>query len=100
VAVVELVAAQLAWSQSAGTILLNGEVLTVDGQFSTREVIAIRDGKIVALRSTAGRRNLVGPGARVIDQRPPLPPLSQVKHPLVPTTRAMAPWTIQLIRRI
>src|SRR5258708_29977637 len=40
-----LVLALPARSQRADTILVNGKILTVDSQFSTREAIAVRDGK-------------------------------------------------------
>src|SRR6202040_191389 len=36
-------------------------------QFSTREAIATRDGKIMALGTTADLRKLAGPQTRVID---------------------------------
>jgi predicted amidohydrolase YtcJ len=55
------------WSQSADTVMLNGKILTVDGQFSTQQAIAIRDGKIVELGRTADIRKSAGPKSRVID---------------------------------
>ncbi len=62
-----LVAALPAFSQVPDTVLLNGKILTVDEQFSTREAIATRDGKIAALGTTADVRKLAGPQTRVID---------------------------------
>src|ERR1700704_1538120 len=62
-----IVVAPAAWSQSADTILINGKILTVDNQFSAREALAIREGKIMATGSTADVRKLAGPGTRVID---------------------------------
>ena len=56
-----------AWSQGADTVLINGKILTVDDQFSTREAVAVREGKIVALGSSAQIRKLAGPQSRVID---------------------------------
>ena len=56
-----------AWSQNADTILVNGKILTVDRQFSTREAIAMRDGKITAVGSNADIRKQAGPQTRVID---------------------------------
>jgi predicted amidohydrolase YtcJ len=56
-----------AWAQSADTILINGKILTVDNQFSAREALAIREGKIMATGSSADVRKLAGPGTRVID---------------------------------
>jgi predicted amidohydrolase YtcJ len=56
-----------AWSQNADTVLLNGKILTVDNQFSTREALAIREGKIVALGTSSEMKKLAGPKSRVID---------------------------------
>ena len=66
-AVGALVLAFPAWAQSADTVLVNGKILTVDNQFSTREAIALRDGKIMAVDSTVEVRKLAGPQTRVID---------------------------------
>jgi predicted amidohydrolase YtcJ len=66
-AMLALAAALPVWSQSADTILLNGKILTVDSQFSTREAIAIRDGNITAVGSNSDIRKQVGPRTRVID---------------------------------
>jgi predicted amidohydrolase YtcJ len=62
-----LVLVMPAWSQSADTVLVNGNILTVDSQFSTREAIAIRDAKIISVGSTVEVRKLAGPQTRVID---------------------------------
>jgi len=62
-----LFAAFPAFSQVPDTVLLNGRILTVDEQFSTREAIATRDGKITGLGTTADVRKLAGPQTRVID---------------------------------
>jgi predicted amidohydrolase YtcJ len=66
-----LVAAVLAAApvaaQAPDTILVNGKILTVDQQFSTREALAIRDGRIVALDTSANIRKLAGRQTRVID---------------------------------
>ena len=62
-----LVLAFPAWPQSADTVLVNGRILTVDNQFSTREAIALRDGKIMSVDSTVEVRKLAGPQTRVID---------------------------------
>src|SRR5258707_8740937 len=66
-AFVALVLAFPAWPQSADTVLVNGKILTVDNQFSTREAIAIRDAKIISVGSTVEVRKLAGPQTRVID---------------------------------
>ena len=60
-------AALPAWAQNADTILVNGKILTVDAQFSTREAIAIRDGKITAVGSNSDIRKQAGARTRVID---------------------------------
>ena len=54
-------------AQAPDTVLVNGKILTVDAQFSTREALAIRDGKILAVGSSADMRKLAGPRSRVID---------------------------------
>jgi predicted amidohydrolase YtcJ len=60
-------AAAPATAQAPDTILVNGKILTVDAQFSTREALAIRDGRIVALDTSANIRKLAGRQTRVID---------------------------------
>src|SRR5260370_15361627 len=54
-------------AQSADTILLNSKILTADVAFSTRQAVAIRDGKIAATGSTAEMQKLTGPKTRTID---------------------------------
>ena len=54
-------------AQAPDTILVNGKILTVDARFSTREALAIRDGRIVALDTSANIRKLAGRETRVID---------------------------------
>ncbi len=65
--VVAMVAASPSAAQAPDTVLVNGKILTVDAQFSTREAMAIRDGRIVALGSSADIRKLAGPRSRVVD---------------------------------
>ena len=60
-------AAAPAAAQAPDTLLVNGKILTVDAQFSTREALAIRDGRIVALGTSADIRKLAGRETRVID---------------------------------
>ena len=60
-------AAIAVFGQTADTVLVNGKVLTVDRQSSVREAIAIRDGRITAVGSTAEIRKLTGPSTRSID---------------------------------
>jgi len=54
-------------AQAPDTVLVNGKILTVDAQFGTREALAIRDGKIQAVGTSAEMRRLAGPRSRVID---------------------------------
>jgi predicted amidohydrolase YtcJ len=61
-----------AWAQreealSPDTILVNGTIVTVDAAASVRQALAIRDGKILALGTTAEMRTLAAPSTRVID---------------------------------
>ena len=50
-------------AQSPDTVLVNGKIVTVDSQFSIRQAIAIRDGKIVAA-GTHGRHQQAGRARR------------------------------------
>src|SRR5215469_10706661 len=56
-----------AYAQMADTVLVNAKILTVDPTFSTREALAIRDGKITALGTSAEIRKLAGRDTKVID---------------------------------
>jgi predicted amidohydrolase YtcJ len=54
-------------AQSPDTVMVNGKIVTADDRFSTREAIAIRDGKVVALGSAGDIRKLAGPRSRTVD---------------------------------
>ncbi len=54
-------------AQPPDLVLLDGKVVTVDADASVREALAIRDGKILALGSTAEMRRLAGPATRVVE---------------------------------
>jgi predicted amidohydrolase YtcJ len=56
-----------ALAQSPDTVLVNGKIVTVDPQSTVREALAIRDGHIVAVGTSAEMRALAGPRSRVID---------------------------------
>jgi predicted amidohydrolase YtcJ len=62
-----LFASSPAWAQNADTILVNGKIITVDSKFSTREAVAIREGRITAVGTNADVRKMAGPKTRVID---------------------------------
>jgi|SRR5581483_9229537 len=53
--------------QPADTILTNGKILTLDNQSSVREAIAIREGRIQAIGTTAEIQKLAGPATRSIN---------------------------------
>src|ERR1043166_2292784 len=56
-------------AQSPDTILVNGKIVTVDAAGSTQQAMAIRDGRIAALGTSAQIRRLAGPQTRVVDLR-------------------------------
>lgn len=56
-----------AQAQPPDMVLLDGKVVTVDAESSLREALAIRDGKILALGTTAEIRGLAGPATRVVE---------------------------------
>ncbi|MFB6221711.1 MAG: amidohydrolase [Halolamina sp.] len=53
--------------EHADTVLVDGDVLTVDDEFSTAEAVAVRDGRILAVGTTAEIRELAGPETAEID---------------------------------
>src|SRR6266508_3043202 len=57
----------IASAQTADTILFNGKILTVDKDFSTQQALAITDGKILAIGTSATMRKLAGRDAKLID---------------------------------
>src|SRR5262249_15701433 len=54
-------------AQDADTVLLNGKIVTVDRQSAVREAMAVRDGKIVAVGTSADIRKLAGTRSQTID---------------------------------
>jgi predicted amidohydrolase YtcJ len=48
-------------------ILFNGKVLTVDERFTIAEAVAVRDGRILSVGSTANIKRLAGPDTKMID---------------------------------
>ena len=67
IVVVGLAFAAPAFAQQPDTVLLNGKIVTADAAGSTREALAISNGRIAALGTTAEMRRLAGPRTRVID---------------------------------
>jgi predicted amidohydrolase YtcJ len=56
-----------AFAQPADTVLLNGRLVTLDAAVPRAEAIAIRDGRILAVGSSAEIASLAGPATRRID---------------------------------
>jgi predicted amidohydrolase YtcJ len=54
-------------AQAPDTVVINGKIITVDARSSVPQALAIRDGRIVALGSSAQVRRLAGSRTRVID---------------------------------
>jgi predicted amidohydrolase YtcJ len=54
-------------AQPPDVVLLDGKIVTVDAASPLREALAIRDGKILALGSTAEMRRLAGADTRVVE---------------------------------
>ncbi|MBA2304788.1 MAG: amidohydrolase family protein [Acidobacteria bacterium] len=48
-------------------ILCNGKVLTVDERFTIAQAVAVRDGRILAVGTTADIKRFAGPETRMID---------------------------------
>ncbi|HEY4364728.1 MAG TPA: amidohydrolase [Bryobacteraceae bacterium] len=67
IATVAVLSAACVLAQNADTVLLNGKIATVDARDSVREALAVRDGKILAVGTSAEIRNLAGPQTRIID---------------------------------
>jgi len=62
-----IVVATTAAAQRADTVLVNGKIVTADEKGTLHQALAIRDGRIVALGSSAAVRRQAGPATRVID---------------------------------
>ncbi len=60
-------ARSLAVKTAADMVLRGGKIITVDGAFSIKQAVAIRDGRFVAVGSDGEIRDYIGPGTRVID---------------------------------
>ena len=54
-------------SRSPELVLINGKVLTMDGQSSVVEALAVLDGKILATGSNASIKSIITPQTRVLD---------------------------------
>src|SRR6266851_8324726 len=54
-------------AQTADAVLFNGNILTVDKDFSVQEALAIGRGQVLALGTTAAMKKLAGDDAKLID---------------------------------
>lgn len=54
-------------ARSADLIVLNGRVLTMDGDSPRAEAVAIKEGRVVAVGDKAAVSDLGGPGTKIID---------------------------------
>ena len=66
-AVVFMAVAGAALAQAPDTILLNGKIVSADEKGGVHQALAIRDGRIVALGTSATIQRLAGKPTRVID---------------------------------
>src|SRR5437879_13038574 len=55
-------------SKPAASILVNGNIIKVDSQFTSAQALAIADGKILAVGSAEEIRKFVAPQTRRIDR--------------------------------
>jgi predicted amidohydrolase YtcJ len=55
------------FAQTADVILTNGKVLTGDAPFTVQQALAVRDGKIAAVGTSAQIRKMAGAQTKVID---------------------------------
>src|SRR6201996_6991116 len=62
-----LLVATAAAAETADTVLYNGKIVTVDRDFSVREAIALRAGRVLATGTTTEMRKLADRGAKQID---------------------------------
>src|SRR5690349_5441547 len=60
-------AASAVAAERADTILVNGNIVTVDQRFSSAQAVAIRGGRFVAVGRNADVLEFQGPGTKVID---------------------------------
>jgi predicted amidohydrolase YtcJ len=54
-------------AQTADTVLVNGKIVTVDDRFTIAQALAVKDGRIVKVGTTAEIEVLKGPQTRVIE---------------------------------
>jgi predicted amidohydrolase YtcJ len=65
--IIQALSAGTVQAQLADTVLFNGKILTVDGDFSVREALAIDHGRVLATGTSLQMQKLAGDHARQID---------------------------------
>ncbi|WP_432515144.1 amidohydrolase [Kineococcus sp. SYSU DK001] len=82
----------------ADTVLVNGQILTVDRCASVASALAVRDGVVVAVGDDAEVRRWIGPRTEVVDLagRTAIPGINDSHLHLVRTGLAMPPRTIDV----
>jgi len=55
------------WNPYADVILTNGKIVTVDASFSIAQALAIKDGKLIVVGTTAEALAVRGPNTKVLD---------------------------------
>src|SRR5215470_1749451 len=66
-AALSLLAATAASAQIADLVFINGKVFTADARSAIAEGFAVKDGRFIAVGTTAAMRAHAGPGAKVVD---------------------------------
>jgi len=54
-------------SGSANLVIINGEVITVDKNFSLKQAIAVKDDRIIGVGTNDEMRSFIGPRTRVLN---------------------------------
>src|SRR5262245_198647 len=67
VVVIGITVATAPFAQTADLVFLNGKVFTADGSSSLAEGFAVKDGRFIAVGSSAAVRAHVGPATKVVD---------------------------------
>src|ERR1043165_2106578 len=60
-------ARSLAVKAPAEIVLRGGKILTMDGEWSVKEALAVRDGRFVAVGTNRDMRPFTGPRTRIIE---------------------------------
>ena len=53
--------------ENADSVMMNGKVITVDKDFSIRQAVAVKDGRIIGVGTNDEVKALIGPNTKVLD---------------------------------